>query len=165
MAVSVRRLAQLEKKLSGLTKAEVQELTPEVLRTLLAIQAIAKGRVRVRTGRLRNSIDYEMDAEPTMVRGRAGTNVEYAPFEEFGTAPHVIRAKDGGVLAFKGNARQSIKTRKIRKDTVFATEVHHPGTRANPFMFPAFEQVRPDHLRRVAAAMDRAHRRVAGGAR
>lgn len=37
---------------------------------------------------------------------------------EFGTAPHIIQASAGSVLAFEVNG-----------ETVFATFVHHPGTK------------------------------------
>jgi HK97 gp10 family phage protein len=45
---------------------------------------------------------------------------------EYGTAPHLIKAKaEGGLLHLLGNR--------------FATEVQHPGTAARPFMRPAFD--------------------------
>ena len=46
----------------------------------------------------------------------------YAPFVEFGTGPHEIRAKNAKVLA------------NSRTGQFFGTVVHHPGTKANPFM-------------------------------
>ena len=53
-------------------------------------------------------------------KGYAGHLVEY------GTAPHVIRAKAaGGQLHLRGN--------------VFVEEVHHPGAAAKPFMRPAYD--------------------------
>lgn len=45
----------------------------------------------------------------------------YAHLVEFGTRPHVIRAKPGGAMRF---------------GSVEARTVHHPGTRAQPFMRP-----------------------------
>lgn len=51
---------------------------------------------------------------------RAGNKVAfYARFVEFGTAAHIIRAKNHGALQFNGHE---------------AAYVHHPGSRANPFM-------------------------------
>jgi HK97 gp10 family phage protein len=53
-------------------------------------------------------------------KGYAGHLVEY------GTAPHIIRAKAaGGLLHLRGN--------------VFAEQVHHPGAAAKPFMRPAYD--------------------------
>lgn len=45
----------------------------------------AKERTPVDTGRLRSSISGQVEGTGTGVRGRVGTNVEYAPYVEFGT--------------------------------------------------------------------------------
>jgi HK97 gp10 family phage protein len=53
-------------------------------------------------------------------KGYAGHLVEY------GTAPHIIKAKaGGGLLHLRGN--------------VFAEQVNHPGAAAHPFMRPAYD--------------------------
>jgi hypothetical protein len=46
----------------------------------------------------------------------------YAPYVELGTAPHIIRAVNAKVLA------------NVKSGQVFGPVVHHPGTKANPFM-------------------------------
>jgi N6-adenosine-specific RNA methylase IME4 len=46
----------------------------------------------------------------------------YAPYVEFGTAPHIIRAVNKKVLANAATGQ------------IFGPVVHHPGTKANPFM-------------------------------
>lgn len=60
-------------------------------------------------------------------RTARGSRVRYgAPYSAFvheGTRPHVIAAKDGGLLAFEGAG-----------GTVFAKKVNHPGTQPNPFL-------------------------------
>ena len=60
-------------------------------------------------------------------KGYAGHLVEY------GTAPHLIRAKAaGGQLHLRGN--------------VFVEEVHHPGAAAHPFMRPAFDSKKDEAI-------------------
>jgi HK97 gp10 family phage protein len=60
-------------------------------------------------------------------KGYAGHLVEY------GTAPHIIRAKAaGGQLHLRGN--------------VFAEEVQHPGATAKPFMRPAFDSKKDEAI-------------------
>jgi hypothetical protein len=54
-----------------------------------------------------------------------GTNVEYAPAVEFGSARHVIR---GDPLRFE-----------VGGEVVFAQSVDHPGTDPQPFLRPALE--------------------------
>ncbi|MDO7888285.1 HK97-gp10 family putative phage morphogenesis protein [Hymenobacter cheonanensis] len=60
-------------------------------------------------------------------KGYAGHLVEY------GTAPHLIRAKAaGGQLHLRGN--------------VFVEQVHHPGAAAKPFMRPAFDSKKDEAI-------------------
>jgi len=60
-------------------------------------------------------------------KGYAGHLVEY------GTAPHIIRAKAaGGQLHLRGN--------------VFVEEVHHPGATAKPYMRPAFDNKKDEAI-------------------
>lgn len=54
-------------------------------------------------------------------KDKSGGDPYYAHFVEFGTKPHVIRAKPGGLLA------------------IGVPVVNHPGARAQPFMRPAID--------------------------
>jgi hypothetical protein len=65
--------------------------------------------------------------EPNGTEFRIGFDVDYASYVHEGTAPHEIRAKPGGVLAFPGAGG----------DTVFTRSVHHPGTQPQPFLSKA----------------------------
>lgn len=66
------------------------------------------------------------------------------PFVEFGTKPHEITPRAAKALAWASgpaggpHRRLSGRPRKgtARGDMVFAMRVHHPGTRADPFMVP-----------------------------
>jgi hypothetical protein len=60
----------------------------------------------------------------------------YAAAVEFGTRPHIIRPKNAKVLAWGGPRRLSGRLRKGAKATNFAMIVHHPGTRAQPYLLP-----------------------------
>lgn len=54
----------------------------------LAVQRNAKKRAPVDTGRLRRSIAYEVHGAAVPMWAKIGTNVEYAPYQEFGTRAH-----------------------------------------------------------------------------
>jgi hypothetical protein len=54
----------------------------------------------------------------------------YSLFVHDGTAPHVIDARPGGVLAFESHGQ-----------IMFATSVNHPGTAPRPFLRSALEQL------------------------
>lgn len=71
------------------------------------------------SSRLKGATDY------TVKDGnlRIGNNVEYAIFVEKDTKPHIIRPKKAKALYWKGAGHP----RKI---------VHHPGTKAQPFLEP-----------------------------
>lgn len=65
-----------------------------------------------------------------------GSKAWYAHFIEYGTAPHTIRAKRARVLAQRPTS--FVVTRQT-VGGVFGTVVEHPGTRAQPFLRPAWE--------------------------
>lgn len=63
-----------------------------------------------------------------------------AAYLEFGTPPHIIRAKDAGALHWKNSSGQD----------VFAKEVHHPGTRPYPFIRMTCEKDLKDIIKTAA---------------
>lgn len=69
--------------------AGLAELTAQVTalmaRTGVRIQRKAKQKCPVDTGRLRSSIDTALDVSEEGIAVLVGTNVEYAPYVEFGT--------------------------------------------------------------------------------
>lgn len=61
---------------------------------------------------------------------RISTNVAYAQYVHDGTRPHVIRPRRRQALRFVVGGR-----------VVYAKVVHHPGTRARPFLTRALIEV------------------------
>lgn len=68
----------------------------------------------------------------------------YAGFVEFGTQPHVIIRKDAKALRFASGE--------------FVNNVSHPGTAAQPFMRPAFDE----HSDKAKSAMGNETKKVLG---
>ena len=106
---------------------------PNVMRTAvgaggLVIESEAKRRVPRVTSSLMRSIHTEVSSLPNTARAEVGTDLEYGPHVEFGTSAHVIRPKNARSLRFKIGGR-----------IIYAKSVKHPGTRAQPFLVPAFE--------------------------
>lgn len=85
----------------------------------------AKGRAPFDTGNLIASIGFEATSATSAV---VYAGAEYAPYVEYGTAPHEIVPKNAKVLAFNG---------------IFTSRVSHPGTAPQPFMEPAVEATLP----------------------
>lgn len=70
----------------GLTKQGREKINRELEKKALQIVRESKQRAPVDTGRLRSSITYEKQVMPNgLLRILIGSNVEYAPFVEFGT--------------------------------------------------------------------------------
>jgi HK97 gp10 family phage protein len=95
---------ELQKKLDQLSMAmAAQALATAVTAGALVIENAAKQRSPVRTGNLRRSIHTEpaRAADGKAATARVGTNVEYAPYVEFGTRrmsarPYLRPALDEG---------------------------------------------------------------------
>src|SRR3970040_2346078 len=84
MTLSVEGFDRLQKKLDP---AFIAPLVRRYLtRAAIVVQSRARERAPVDTGRLRSSIAYLVDATaPVPLFASIGSNVEYAPFMEFGT--------------------------------------------------------------------------------
>ena len=78
----------------------------------------------VKTGHLRRGITTNVGNMEVTVHT---SNIKYARGVEEGTRPHTIRAKNKKALYWKG-AKHPVKS------------VRHPGSRAKPFLIPAFEK-------------------------
>lgn len=95
-------------------------------------QAVNRAKILapVDTGRLRASIRVEARRTLTLRSVYTiGSDVFYAPFVNDGTRPHIIRPRRGQALRFR-----------VGGQVVFARVVHHPGTRARPFLDQALRE-------------------------
>lgn len=126
--------AEIEKaigkfKLLGKKK---RDLVERVINThALKIESAAKNRVPTDTGRLKSSIKTEKLGE---LGRQVYTNVQYAPYVEFGTYSNVettIMGVDYSEVALP-----------------FKRSNGEPGgMRPKPFLFPSFEEARPKIIR------------------
>ena len=102
------------------------------------IERNAKSSASVKTGHLRRSISTKMgDMEATIHT----SNLKYAPMVEFGTKPHIIRAKNKKALYWKG-AKYPVKS------------VRHPGGKAKPYLIPAFEKEKDQFLEKLKEVIE-----------
>lgn len=111
-----------------------------IMKTLgLSVVREAKLIVPRKTGNLGRSIHLQ-SASATQATVVASAN--YAGFVEYGTRPHTITPRVASVLAWAPGAAGG-KFRRLTGSTrsgvasssmIFAKSVHHPGTRANPFL-------------------------------
>ena len=121
-------------KLSNEAEEDVKKV---VKNSAFNIQKNAKANLTknksVDTGHLRRGIS-------TDIRGLVATihtsNIKYAPGVEYGTKAHIIRVKNKKALYWKG-AKHPVK------------KVNHPGSKAKPFLIPAFNQEKDQFLEKL----------------
>lgn len=107
-----------------------------VMETTTRVESSAISRVAADKGNLKKNMGKE-----TYNGGMAGevyNTSEYGPHVEFGTRPHEIRPKKGKFLSWLKDGKR-----------IFAKKVRHPGTKAQPFLFPSWEEHRPGFLSRI----------------
>lgn len=115
----IARFQQMHPKILGAVRLSIEalaiELTAKVKADKLSGQVL-----RNRTGTLRRSINYRVNAAGNSVIGSVGTNLEYAAIHEYGgqTKPHEILPKNAKALKFQLGGK-----------TIFAKSVKHPGSK------------------------------------
>ena len=129
--IKVKGLAELQKFLDQLpAKMEANVLRGSLRSGAKVIANAAKSNVTSVSGELAKSIRVSTRTKKS--DGKVSASVKtgsraafYAHMIEFGTRPHVIKAKDKKVLRIEGR---------------FAgKEVKHPGAKPKPFMRPALD--------------------------
>ena len=113
-------------------KETSEEIRSDVQKVLVNsgcnIEARAKRNISnngsVKTGHLRRGITTNVGNMEVTVHT---SNIKYARLVEEGTRPHTIRAKNKKALYWKG-AKHPVKS------------VRHPGSKAKPYLIPAFEK-------------------------
>jgi len=90
------------------------------------------------SGYMRSKVGWELHRDLIGLYVDIGTSARtpdgapYPLYVEFGTRPHVIRPKrPGGMLRWEDQT-----------GVHYALKVHHPGTRPQPFMRPALDDIR-----------------------
>lgn len=97
-------------------------------------ETVAKTHAPVDTNSLRDSIGYEVDAGSDLISGSVGSNAEHAEPVEYGTEPHFVpidALKPWAARVLGDESKAIFVARAIAKN----------GTKAQPFLTPAFEAV------------------------
>jgi hypothetical protein len=110
----------------------------------------AKVLTPVRFGHLRLANDMRVLVDRRGVVGEVFNDLEYAKAVHDGTPPHDIRPRVKKALRFKGTAKGKGKGKgKAKGGWVFARVVHHPGTKARPWLLTALREIATKHGFRV----------------
>ena len=92
----------------------------------------------VKTGHLRRGIATDIGNMEATIHT---SNIKYAPMVEKGTKSHIIKAKNKKALYWKGAKHP-------------AKQVNHPGSKAKPYLIPAFEKETPYFLKKLEEAIE-----------
>lgn len=123
---------------------------PIIQKAIVAAQAVlakftTAATVPVRTGYLVQNWGFDIG----QLQARWYPRASYAPYVEFGTAPHIIKPVNKHVLA-NANTGQ-----------IFGTLVHHPGTKANDFMGRIVMAAQPEIETLFVEALDQVTEQIA----
>lgn len=86
MGVRIRNTKEVRVQLHHVTEHAKAQVNAAIVGAALDCEALAKLHCPVDTGRLRASIETTQTEHQGAVTARVGTNVEYAPYVEFGTS-------------------------------------------------------------------------------
>lgn len=142
-SITIPNLAALQEAMANYTTIA----TPIVQKAIVASQAIlakftTAATVPVRTGYLVQNWGFDIGN----LQARWYPKAVYAPYVEFGTAPHEIRAVNKRVLA------------NVQAGEVFGPIVHHPGTKSNPFLERIIASAQPE----ITSLFEQALTQIAG---
>lgn len=135
--IEIRGIKTALKNFKKFNDEQKKGVKQSVAAAALDIQLEAKKLAPVKDSVLKNSINVEISEDG--LTGEIGSNVHYATDVEYGTVPHVIRATNAKVLSDGTN--------------FFGTEVNHPGTSPQPFLFPAYEKTRPKFVKKIKSIL------------
>lgn len=113
-------ILNLDRLLSKFDNLENLDIEATLEKACLLVENDAKRKCPVDTGQLRASITHEVEGQTGIV----GTNVEYAPYVEYGT----------GIHARDGNGRQ---TPWAYQDTETGEWIWTKGQKPQPFLEPS----------------------------
>lgn len=119
-------IENLDKLISKLEKLD--DVNQAMEQACILVENEAKIKCPVDNGLLRNSITHYIEDNPNELVGVVGTNVEYAPYVEFGT----------GIYSSLENGRQDRWKYKDAKGEWHSTIGQHP----QPYLQPALEENR-----------------------
>lgn len=141
MAENIKGMNDLQKRLRAIGSPRATERMMQMIG--LAAVANAKVAVARKTGNLGRSIHTE---KLTATSVNVVASAKYAGYVEHGTRPHEITPNAKKALRFAASpgGRRLTGAPRVGASVVFAKRVHHPGTRAQPYLIPGAKKAIAD---------------------
>lgn len=154
--IQAKGIAELQKRYAQAPKIIQDEFTKSMTRIVLQGERISKQKAPKWRNQLARSITHEVTSAAGEVKGQWGTNLapHYGPDQEFGTEPHFVPWKYIGdwALAHGFKAPKDPSKGGIRV-----------SGKAQPFMRPAFEEIKGKVGPEFRGATKRVIARLKGG--
>lgn len=160
ITLDIKGIPEVQAALKTASAEKIAQIRNCVNAAALNVQGRARKNAPVNLGFLRSQIrvSFPVAASPVII-SEVISGAPYSEAVEYGTKPHDIYPRNAKTLAgrasrYKGtlNPYGSGQLPQKSKDgsyAVFGKHVHHPGTKAHPYMYPALEAERPVFLRGV----------------
>lgn len=176
----IENLDSLEAKLDKL--ADISSMIPAMKKAMLVVQGAAKALAPTNKnsggGALRGSIYTDVESTNSSITGICYTNLEYAPYVEFGTGPagqadhsgvspnvNVSYRQEGWIMP--ATAMSESDARAYGFSIIYGKdgEIIGYGTRgqrAQPFMYPALANNRKAVMKELAKAIQKVQKDISG---
>lgn len=137
--VSLSGMDKLQKAIESKNKALIEGVDNELKATVMDVNAKQVSRAPIDTGKLRQSIGWEKEANLSYTMVTRGMGAEYAPYIEFGTGGLVDIPKglEAEAAQFKGRGIRQV------------------NMKAQPFFFAPFFEEKNNLLKRLQKILDR----------
>ena len=126
--INLKDISNLNAFLQGYEEHVVSGIDSSRKKHAYMIEVMAKGKVAVKSGYLRNSINTRHGGNYSLI----GTNVVYARAREYGSRAYIIRPKKAKFLRFKGRNGKWVFTKKVN---------YPAGKGKKPYLIPSLEKV------------------------
>lgn len=153
VTVTVTGLKELQGRLNGAGQHTQSEMRSAMTASLILLEGEMKRLAPRDTGRLQGSVSHTISGGGSSITGRVGPSVQYGIFVEKGTRAHFPP-----IDAISGWAR-----RHGVHPFVLARAIARRGTRAQPFVEPAFLKHRAGVVKRFEQIGVKVATFIAGG--
>jgi len=151
--VEVKGLIELQRKTIQMAKdLHGAPIVNAMQQSALEVTRDAIINAPVDTGKLQASILPRIDLTETEVIGVVGSNVEYAPAVEFGSKPHMPPLEPLAAWVRRHNIGEEGYEYGIAMLIAWKIAAH--GTKAQPYLIPAFEKNEANIRRRFENAVE-----------
>ena len=132
--VNIKNIDRLTQRLNNIANIDLKD---KVIQATNLVHGQAKALAPVATGNLAGSIRQEVKVRKKEIEGRVYTNVQYAPFVEFGTG---IKGNGSYPYKIKGLSLAYKDTGWVYSPDGGETFYYTKGQVAQPFMYPALKE-------------------------